>query len=115
MDEGTEESTRGDDLLGRDGAYVELLPPEPYPARTPRTPRTWSAVNAAVLKARREGVCEERGQADPRDGCLAAPLLPTGRGEQLCIGLTFTPERPEREVALLRNVMAREAYDFSWG
>jgi hypothetical protein len=29
--------------------------------------------------------------------------------------VTFTPERPDREVALLRNVMAREAYDFSWG
>jgi DNA-binding IclR family transcriptional regulator len=93
----------------------ELLPPEPYPAITALTPRSWSSVNAALVKGRREGVFEERGQFDPGVGCLAAALAPTGHGEQLTIGLTYTPERPDRELALLRNAIAREASDFSWG
>jgi IclR family acetate operon transcriptional repressor len=94
---------------------VQLLPAEPYPALTARTPRSWASLNGALVKAKREGLCEERGQFDARLGCLAAPLIPTGRGELLTVGLTFTPERPEREVALLRSVLAREAYDFNLG
>jgi DNA-binding IclR family transcriptional regulator len=93
----------------------EVLPPEPFPAITPHTPCSWSSVSAALIKARHEGICEERGQFEPGVGCLAAPLLSTGRGEQLCIGLTYTAERPERELSVLRDAIAREAYDFNRG
>jgi DNA-binding IclR family transcriptional regulator len=94
---------------------VQLLPAEPYPAFTALTPRSWASLNSALVKARREGVCEERGQFDAGLGCLAAPLMASGAGEQLTVGLTFTPDRPQRELALLRNVIAREAYDFGLG
>jgi DNA-binding IclR family transcriptional regulator len=93
---------------------VRALPPQRYPAFTPRTPTTWAQLSAVIERGVREGVFVEDGQYDPDHGCAAAPLGPSGRGEALALAVSYRLDDDERHKALVRRAVAREAHILSF-
>ncbi|MGO9699150.1 MAG: IclR family transcriptional regulator, partial [Xanthobacteraceae bacterium] len=74
-----------------------LLPPEPFPAFTPRTKTTWAEVSAAIAEGRRNGMYAEEGEIDPFLNCCAAPLQHGEHEEKLALAVSFEAGRPERD------------------
>jgi IclR family acetate operon transcriptional repressor len=85
-----------------------LLPPEPFPAITPRTKTTWCEVNAAMRAGRRSGIHAEEGEVDLSLGCYATPLHQGDRDEKLALAISFEAVRPESDRRLIRQALQRE-------
>ena len=89
----------------RDEELDALLPPEPFPALTPRTQTTRVAFDDAVAAVRAGGVMVERGEFDAGHGCVA---LPWPGPEPLPIGAIACVSRLETldaDVDLLERVL----------
>jgi IclR family transcriptional regulator, acetate operon repressor len=91
-----------------------LLPPEPFPAFTPRTKTTWADVSAAIAEGRRNGMYAEEGEIDPFLNCCAAPLLHGERDEKLALAVSFEAGRPERDRRAIREALRREWRELTW-
>jgi IclR family acetate operon transcriptional repressor len=91
-----------------------LLPPEPFPAFTPRTKTTWADVSAAIAEGRREGMHAEEGEIDPSLSCCAIPLLDGDRDEKLALAVSFESRRPESDRSVIRQALRREWRQLAW-
>jgi IclR family transcriptional regulator, acetate operon repressor len=91
-----------------------LLPPEPFPAFTPRTKTTWADVNAAITEGRRNGMHAEEGEIDPSLSCCAIPLLDGDRDEKLALAVSFESRRPERDRQSIQQALRREWRQLAW-
>ena len=90
------------------------MPPEPFPAFTPRTKTTWTDVNAAINAGRRNGIHAEEGEIDRILGCCAIPLLNGERDEKLALAVSFEIRRPESERRLIQQALRREWRELTW-
>jgi IclR family acetate operon transcriptional repressor len=91
-----------------------LLPPEPFPAFTPRTRTTWAALALAVEEGRRSGIHAEEGEIDSALSCYAAPLLHPDRDEKLALAVSFESARAERDRRTIRDAVRREWKALAW-
>jgi IclR family transcriptional regulator, acetate operon repressor len=91
-----------------------LLPPEPFPAFTPRTKTTWADVNAAITEGRRNGMHAEEGEIDPLLSCCAIPLLDGDRDEKLALAVSFESRRPENDRRIIQQALRREWRQLAW-
>lgn len=91
-----------------------LLPPEPFPALTPRTKTSWAALAAALDTARESGIYAEDGEIDPNLSCYAIPLLHHSRDEKLAVAISFDSRRPEKDRRFMREALKREWRELAW-
>ena len=91
-----------------------LLPPEPFPAFTPRTKTTWANVNAAITEGRRNGMHAEEGEIDSSLSCCAIPLLDGDRDEKLALAVSFESRRPDSERRAIQQALRREWRQLAW-
>ena len=91
-----------------------LLPPEPFPAFTPRTKTTWADVSAAIAEGRRNGMYAEEGEIDPFLNCCAAPLQHGEHEEKLALAVSFEAGRPERDRRAIAQALRREWRELTW-
>jgi DNA-binding IclR family transcriptional regulator len=91
-----------------------LLPPEPFPAFTPRTKTTWADVNAAITEGRRNGMHAEEGEIDSSLSCCAIPLLDGDRDEKLALAVSFESRRPDSERRAIQQALRREWRQLAW-
>lgn len=91
------------------GQRLRLLPCEPYPAFTTRTPTGWSALCRAVTTGERNDVFEEHGHLQDGLGCFAAPLFKSVHGEHLAVAVSFEMERSVGDQAMFRQMLRGQA------
>jgi IclR family transcriptional regulator, acetate operon repressor len=91
-----------------------LLPPEPFPAFTPRTKTTWADVNAAITEGRRNGMHAEEGEINPLLSCCAIPLLDGDRDEKLALAVSFESRRAENDRRTIQQALRREWRQLAW-
>jgi IclR family acetate operon transcriptional repressor len=91
-----------------------LLPPEPFPAFTPRTKTTWADVSAAIAEGRRNGMYAEEGEIDQFLNCCAAPLQHGEHEEKLALAVSFEAGRPERDRRAIHQALRREWRELTW-
>jgi IclR family acetate operon transcriptional repressor len=93
---------------------LALLPPEPFPAFTPRTKTSWAQVNSALQDGRRNAIHAEEGEIDPSLSCYATPLLHRERDEKLALAVSFESRRPERDRHIIQQALRREWRELAW-
>ena len=91
-----------------------LLPPEPFPAFTPRTKTTWADVSVAIAEGRRNGMHAEEGEIDPFLSCCAIPLLDGDRDEKLALAVSYEMRRPESDRRTIQQALRREWRQLTW-
>jgi len=91
-----------------------LLPPELFPAFTPRTKTSWAEVNVALQEGRRNGIHAEEGEIDSFLSCYAVPLAHGDRDEKLALAVSFESQRPERDRRVIREAVRREWKELAW-
>jgi IclR family transcriptional regulator, acetate operon repressor len=91
-----------------------LLPPEPFPAFTPRTKTTWADVRAAIAEGCRNGIHAEEGEIDPFLSCCATPLPHGDRDEKLALAVSYESQRPERDRRIIQRALRREWQQLAW-
>jgi IclR family acetate operon transcriptional repressor len=108
-------SAGGRALLGHvpNALRPHLLPPEPFPAFTPRTKTRWTELSAALRQGHRDGIHVEEGELDAQLSCYATPLLHHSRDEKLAIAISFESRRSESDRGLIRQTLQREGREFT--
>lgn len=83
---------------------LRLLPPEPYPAFTPATPRSWSELSAAIARGLERGLFTERACFARGVECVAATLtVVSGPPEEPATTLAIAASYPSRPPARWRS------------
>lgn len=83
---------------------LRLLPPEPYPAFTPATPRSWAELTAAIARGTERGLFTERACFARGVECIAAGVtLETGPPGETPTTLAIAASYPSRPPARWRS------------
>jgi len=86
-----------------------LLPPEPFPAFTPRhQDAVERSCRGAEARASRRYPCRRRRTRRPVDAATPTPLLHHSRDEKLAIAISFESRRSESDRGLIRQALQRE-------